>query len=165
MRNLLILLIFISAYSCKNHKQHLPKKTLKINQHDTVINLSKTRKLLFTGYKEILKEDSLYTKRLLLNADNHTIAEYTETFSTGWFSLSPNKKYIILDRIDLGYVYMSETDSILHDKYSCMLIKLNDGDIIDYIVSICGGDSLWNKKNQIIDTSYGDNRIIFDPKK
>ena len=169
MRNLFILIFFISTYSCKSQKQHLSEEIPRLNQRDTAINLSNTRTLYFTNYKEIIKGDSLYTETFILNNAKDTIIKTPSDglYTSGWYSLSPNKEFLIIDAISLGYVYISETDSVLHDRYDCNLINLTNGryTYVEGLNEICGGDSLWNKNNQLINPSYDNNTVIFDPEK
>ena len=63
------------------------------------------------------------------------------------YSLSPNGKFIVIERIERGYVEDGKTKN-LHENAFCWLINLENFKVIDEFQSACGGE--WNDKNEWI---------------
>jgi hypothetical protein len=71
------------------------------------------------------------------------------------FSLSPNKKYIVITAYEIGYVG-SGKEKFLHENSFCYIVSLASSEVKRQMQSDCGGE--WDGKNQW--TNSG--KIIFD---
>jgi hypothetical protein len=118
------------------------------------IELSKNHGLLFLKYDKEMKlwyEPHIVDFR---NDDTLKIKNLENGFEA-FLSVSPNGKYVVIDNIIKGYVYVTETDSILHENYLCAIIDIENAKIIHSMQTDCGGE--WDKNNNWIN---GD-KIIF----
>lgn len=130
---------------------------------DTLIVLNKNTKITFD--KTNVKYDSINyffsnpiikigkTKTKVYNSD------YSFPYSELNLAISPNKKYILLDRIEYGYVYLNDSDSILHQNYFCDIINLKSAKIEMSLQSECDGH--WNSLNQFVKPN---GKVIFSNK-
>jgi hypothetical protein len=69
--------------------------------------------------------------------------------------VSPNKRFVLFDEISKGFVYVSETDSVLEENYFCVVIDVDSVNIVYRSQSDCGGE--WNDNNQLV----SDENILF----
>ena len=152
MRNLIPLITVLIFFNCKNKIDNSEKKTRNNKQivkiGDSIIRLNEDRLFYFSDPTDFGDGNIRFKKRFLLNNKRDTIGKYEEGYSEVWVSLSPNKQFLITDGINIGYVQISKTDSILHDVWGCFLIKLDNGEVINSFQSACDGE--WNSKNEWI---------------
>ena len=158
-----ILLLFILAlsFSCKNtNKQQVAAykivSEIESKTKDTIISLTENTFFHFTKRTHFKDGTIGYQNRYIITEKGDTLTKLTTNYSELLIKLSPNKDYLITDDIIRGYVYTSETDSILHENYLCQLINIKTGNLVDTFQSGCGGE--WNADNQWVS---GDD-IIFD---
>ncbi|WP_312392705.1 hypothetical protein [Chryseobacterium sp.] len=112
-----------------------------------VLPITKTHKLGFYSYD---KEFKMYQEPVILSSGkNYKIQGYdADNYSEGEIlSLSPNKRYFVLDYIIKGYVE-DGVNTILHENYLCVIIDINKRKVVMQMQDGCGGS--WNKKNQWI---------------
>jgi hypothetical protein len=72
------------------------------------------------------------------------------------WNVSPNGKYAVFETLSMGWVYKSENDSILHDRWSAALVDLSKAKVVQYCQMDCG--DIWNENNQWVNGS----KVIFD---
>lgn len=119
-----------------------------------LITLNEKYKLAF---KDSIKEfEANYCSPILIsNTDTVSINVIGEELScgfTGNFICSPNCEYVVLERIERGFI-----ENEYHENYFCWLVNLRDQKVIEQFQSYCGGE--WNKNNQWID----DGKVVFSP--
>ncbi len=134
---LALLIIFLSTNQTFSQKS----KTL-------FIPVNKTYKIGFYKYD---KKFQLYQNPFILKGKKkYKIIGYdtNNSYSGGEIlSISPNKKYIILDNISKGYVD-DGTNKTLYENYSCVIIDLYNKKVLLEMQDDCGGN--WNKENEWI---------------
>lgn len=119
-----------------------------------LIPLVKSCKLSFSEYNEEFK---LYKKPFILKGGKkYKIQGYdNENYSGGQIlSMSPNKKYIVLDYISKGYVD-DGLNKTLHENYLCVIVDITKRKVVTELQGDCGGS--WNKQNRWVN----DGKIIF----
>ncbi|WP_326982279.1 hypothetical protein VUJ46_19090 [Chryseobacterium sp. MYb264] len=142
---ILTILLLINCYSSQS------KRILN------VLPITKNNKLGFYSYD---KEFKMYQEPVILNkGKKYKIKGYdVDNYSEGKIlSLSPNKKYIVLDNVIKGYVD-DGINKTLYENYLCVIIDINKTQVVMEMQEKCGGN--WNKKNQWI---YGD-KVEFNGK-
>lgn len=112
-------------------------------------------KIIFTGVQYIQSPDSrpdtlLCSPKLVSNDDTLDIGYMSGLcgfFDT--YKISPNKQFIILHRLDEGWVgdikANGQIDSIWHERYSCYLIDIKTASQLEL-----GCDGEWNSENKWI---------------
>jgi hypothetical protein len=70
-------------------------------------------------------------------------------------SLSPNKRFLVMDYITKGYVYQSSTDSSFVENYHCVIVDMRKAKIVKHLQSECDGK--WNAQNHWV----SDDKIVF----
>ena len=138
-----------------------PIEKPKVLKFVKIINVSDEFKLAFKEYDTVSWFCDIYVikknipHKIIYGDDpkfnDEQFCGFSETYS-----LSPNGKFIVVERIERGYVEDGKT-KILHENAFCWLINLEDFKFIDQFQSACGGE--WNEKNEWV---YGD-EIKFSP--
>ncbi|WP_118975793.1 hypothetical protein [Taibaiella koreensis] len=72
-------------------------------------------------------------------------------FSSSRVKISPDGAYLVMENIIKGYVHPSQTDSLLHENYGCVIIDLKKAEVVHYLQSDC--DGAWNKNNEWVSNS------------
>lgn len=119
-----------------------------------IIRISKSYQLSF---KEYNKEFKMYKKPFILKGgQRYDIQGYDNgNYSEGQIvSISPNKKYIVLDYISKGYVD-DGVNKTLHENYLCVIVDVMKRKVVTELQEDCDGK--WNKKNRWVN----DGKIIF----
>lgn len=119
-----------------------------------IISLTKSCKL---GFGEYDKEFKLYKKPFILKeGKRYKIQGYdNENYSGGQIlSISPNKKYIVLDYISKGYVD-DGVNKTLHENYLCVIVDVMKRKVVTELQEDCGGS--WNKQNRWVN----DGKVVF----
>ena len=119
-----------------------------------LISISKDYRLGFNGYN---KEFSMYQEPFILKSDKkYKIQGYDNSNYSGGqiLSISPNKRFIVMDYISKGYVE-DGTSKTLYENYLCVIIDVLNRKVVMELQTDCGGK--WNNKNRWIN----DGKVIF----
>ncbi|PNW11191.1 hypothetical protein C1637_23165, partial [Chryseobacterium lactis] len=118
------------------------------------ISISKSYQLGFTEYN---KEFKLYQNPYILKGGKrYKIKGYHNANYSGGkiLSISPNKKYIVLDYISKGYVD-DGVNKILYENYLCVIVDVAKRKVVTELQGDCGGK--WNKQSRWVN----DGKLIF----
>ncbi len=119
-----------------------------------IITISGSCKL---GFKTYDKEFNMYQNPFILNdGKKYSIKGYNHANYSGGkiLSISPDKKYIVLDYISKGYVD-DGINKTLYENYLCVIVDVAKRKVVTELQGDCGGH--WNKQNRWIN----DGKIIF----
>lgn len=119
------------------------------------VPITKTYTLGFSAYN---KEFQMYQKPfILMGKKKYKIQGYdNENYSGGSIlSVSPNKKYIVLDYISKGYVD-DGTNKTLYENYLCVIVDVSKKLVVKEMQEDCGGN--WNENNEWVNNG----QLIFD---
>jgi len=142
-KSLLLFLLLTINFACSQAKNNSP-----------IISISKSYKLGFYKYNE---EFNLYQKPFILHGGKkYEIQGYDQANYSGGkiLSISPDKKYIVLDYISKGYVD-DGINKTLYENYLCVIVDVAKRKVVTELQGDCGGH--WNKQNRWIN----DGKIIF----
>lgn len=93
---------------------------------------------------------------ILVDGVPHTIKDHSGASSMySFISVSPDKRYIIIDDIIIGYAEDGET-RFLHENYMCVVVDVKSQQIVASFQGACAGE--WNNQNEFI---YAD-EVYFD---
>jgi len=146
-KSLLIQFIFISSIGLGAFAQDESSPFVKVERISDTCSIGfKSHNEEFDGYGE---------PWILSESDTVAIEGITANACNVW-SVSPNGRYAFFETLSIGWVFQSDSDSILHDKWSGALVDLATAEVKQYCTSDCG-DS-WNENNQWLNGS----RIVFD---
>jgi len=140
---LLIFLLLVSYITYSQTKKDLP-----------LISISKCCKLGFNGYN---KEFNMYQEPFILKSGKkYKIKGYDNANYSGGqiLSISPNKRFIVMDYISKGYVE-DGTNKTLYENYLCVIVDVLNRKVVMELQTDCGGK--WNKKNRWVN----DGKVIF----
>lgn len=107
----------------------------------------------YGGYNE--EFDAYYNPYLISIADTLPMDGFGENF-VSLFEVSPNERYLYMESISMGWVYNSDEDSILHDRWECVLYGIEERGIVFTGRFDCGDH--WNEHQLWMDGE----RIVFD---
>jgi len=142
-RFLIVFLLLINYITYSQTKKDLP-----------LISISKCCKLGFTKYN---KEFNMYQEPFILKGGKkYKIQGYDKANYSGGqiLSISPNKRFIVMDYISKGYVE-DGTNKTLYENYLCVIIDVLNKKVVMELQTDCGGK--WNNKNRWIN----DGKVIF----
>ena len=144
-------LIFLSSCS------YLKRK------HYFVIQIDSTTKIVFTDIEYVNgfnnEIDTFFCGPLILK-DDDTLGIYYYTIGyisefcgfTGEYDISPNKQYILIFRLEEGWIVNTndngQLDSFFHDQFFCCLIDIKNKELLDEFQAGCGGE--WNEDGEWI---------------
>lgn len=117
--------------------------------------ISKNYKLGFRLYN---KEFNMYQKPYILKGrKKNKIQGYDDANYSGGniLSISPNKKYIVLDYISKGYVD-DGTNKTLYENYLCVIVDVSKKLVVKEMQEDCGEN--WNENNEWVNNG----QLIFD---
>ncbi|ROI04145.1 hypothetical protein EGI16_10115 [Chryseobacterium sp. G0240] len=138
-----IFILFITSFAFSQTKKNLP-----------LIFISKSYKL---GFNEYNKEFNMYQSPFILkNSKKYKIQDYDNSNYSGGriLSISPNKRFIVMDYISKGYVE-DGTNKTLYENYLCVIVDIVKKKVVTELQSDCGGK--WDKRNRWI----SDGKVIF----
>ncbi|MBF9000439.1 hypothetical protein [Vibrio nitrifigilis] len=103
----------------------------------------------FSAYSQLLS----VSKNNIIYNDNLNLYSDVNKFSFGQpsdiFNFSPDKKYVLIQRIENYTLYDSNNKKINGSKNYCDVIRLSDGCPISYFSgAICG--AYWNNSNELV---------------
>ena len=140
MKNYLIYFLLIPTLICAQTKNR-PRSFFKVT------NISEEYKIAFSKFNS---EFELYQKPVIIEKNKwQAIENYDiENYSKGnVLSISPNKKFIILDYIAKGNIG-DQKDNINSENYFCVIIDLLNCKVIMQFQTECAGE--WNNKSEWI---------------
>lgn len=157
---LAILLLVLNSTFLYSQKKRINRSLPKFSA-DTLIELRGNTILTFDKTKVL--SDSIHY--FFSNATLHVGARKTKIYNSNYsqpyselnIALSPNHRYMLLDRIEYGFVYINENDSVLHQNYFCDIIDVRNAKIKLSLQSDC--DGFWNNKNQFVKP---DGKVLFN---
>ncbi|MDR2694506.1 MAG: hypothetical protein LBB74_09885 [Chitinispirillales bacterium] len=103
---------------------------------DTLIPISKDFAILYTEYNEKLE---LWYKLHIVNLNKKDTVRVAPLYDDDWFGselgiheVSPNLRYVMLDRISKGFVSegMYDPKPFLHETYSCMIVDMEKAEAV-----------------------------------
>ena len=97
------------------------------------------------GYKTYDKEFGGYGETYVISSFDTMRIEDIITTSCSYSNQSPNGRYAFFETLDIGWVFRSEADSFLHDKWYGALVDLQTADVILHCTTDCGDE--WNEFN------------------
>ncbi|MDQ1096634.1 MULTISPECIES: hypothetical protein [Chryseobacterium] len=152
---IMILGICITCGNTVSRRNHEVQNTMV--KKDTIVPLNDTVSLYYASYNSNMKLwYNLYivkkNKRIKVGKGNEYKGSGSELFSR----LSPNANYVVVDSVIKDYVHESDTDSTLHENYTCAIIDLKKAKIIRQMQQDCDGS--WNKKNQWVSSG---GKVVF----
>ena len=159
IKQLIAVVIFVLIFiNCTIYNENTAETANhKIAKKDTLIPLTKTISLYYGSYNGEMK---LWYDLSILNNNSRTkISEsnnYEGVGSELFYSLSPNGNYVMVDAIIKGYVYKNDTDSALHENYTCEIIDLKKAKVVLQLQQDC--DGFWDKNNQWVSSG---GKVVF----
>lgn len=154
--SLAFFLIFNLIASCEISNEIREVASSK-SDYDTLITLNERYAISFKIDSQF--NSQVYTQGILVSGDKEIKKIYTDNVMIDLnFDVSPNDKFVVIGHADVGYVYLTENDSIFHDAFSCDLFELKSGELLGGFQSDCDGK--WNEKSQWITPS---NELVLDP--
>ncbi len=100
--------------------------------------------------------DMLRDPVIIIDGIPQVIKDHSSASSMySFISVSPNKRYIIIDDIIIGYAEDGET-RFLHENYMCAVVDVKTQQIVASFQGACAGE--WNNQNKFI---YAD-EVYFD---
>ncbi|SEH37255.1 hypothetical protein [Chryseobacterium culicis] len=140
---LLIFLLLINYIAYSQTKKDFP-----------LISIAKDCEL---GFNEYNKEFNMYQEPFILKSGKkYKIKGYDNANYSGGqiLSISPNKRFIVMDYISKGYVE-DGTSKTLYENYLCVIVDVLNRKVVMELQTDCGGK--WNKKNRWVN----DGKVIF----
>ncbi|WP_288446874.1 hypothetical protein [uncultured Chryseobacterium sp.] len=140
---LLIFLLLINYITYSQTKKDFP-----------LISIAKDCEL---GFNEYNKEFNMYQEPFILKSGKkYKIKGYDNAnYSVGQIlSISPNKRFIVMDYISKGYVE-DGTSKTLYENYLCVIVDVLNRKVVMELQTDCGGK--WNKQDRWVN----DGKVIF----
>jgi tetratricopeptide (TPR) repeat protein len=123
---------------------------------DTTIAIDSHSALVFDTYDA--RFSLWYNPHIIIDGKKRRIAELSyENGSAPALEISPDKKFLLLDNIAMEYVYVNETDSVLHDNAFCVVIDVAAARVVYQGQSDCG--AIWNKRGELVNGE----QVVFSP--
>ncbi len=98
------------------------------------------------GYASYSEEFDVYGAPYLLSGSD-AIPLDIDSKTCSFSDLAPNGKYAFFETLEIGWVYESEVDSFLHDRWEGVLVELETAEIVYRCRDYCGqswdGHQLW----------------------
>ena len=123
-------------------------KILSYKEDTNKLLMSKIERINETysvGYKTYDKEFGGYGETYVISSFDTMRIEDIITTSCSYSNQSPNGRYAFFETLDIGWVFRSEVDSFLHDKWYGALVDLQTADVILHCTTDCGDE--WNEFN------------------
>jgi len=145
-----VVLLFVAVFTQHSFEviaQEQPREFLNIQRVNDTLNI---------GYGAYNAEfDGYFHPYLLAPSDTIAMEGFDENL-VNLFEVSPNGKYLFLESISIGWVYESEEDSILHDRWEGVMFGLEEREVVFTCHYNCGNS--WNEHQFWMDG----NRVVFD---
>ena len=105
-------------------------------------------------------EDDLYERPRIITINGLTSIEgIDEMTGTGFMSVSPNKKYLMLYKI--GFSFIFEDSTKFYEKYSHLIVDINQHEVVQELYAK-NCDGFWSEQDEWINAV--DSSIIFPNK-